>query len=380
MAAKRRTSAAVMLLHVALSMLCCGCHHKSLRSEFAESIPAQRAPASETPGRNQSGLHLASATVERPDTKDEVTENLRRAQGEIDAGRPAQAAHFYERVLRDEPNHVLAHHRLAIIADLSQNFSAAEQHYRAALLARPADATILNDLGYSYFLQKRFEESEQVLREAVSIAGPTERAVANLALLYIALDDDSRAVDVLMLSDPDRATAEHRLRRLGAILDRDASPTRTQLSNPSDVGCIPVGLSSPAKSGTNQVVMASAAYAPRRELPEIRPARRTDSQLAHVGDASTAAGIASAMQPLPLWTPRGDTTPAVTTSVEPTRSTSGAASFAPAPSAPLRLPPAYFELRSQARNEQPPNLHQSAFGNGSQADAIMTIGHSESLK
>src|SRR5918993_6121162 len=118
MAATRRTRAAVSLLLAAMAVLCCGCHRKTLRSEIALSFPANIAPAVEARSRNHSGIQLASAEVESPVPRVEVTENLRRAQSEMDAGRPAQAAHFYERVLRDAPDHVLAHHRLAVIGDL----------------------------------------------------------------------------------------------------------------------------------------------------------------------------------------------------------------------------------------------------------------------
>src|SRR5690606_20732354 len=137
--------------------------------------------------------------------------------------------------------------------------SESERHYRAALLVRPTDVALLNDLGYSYFLQKRFEESEQVLREAISLAGPSERAVTNLALLYTTLGDDPRAIAVLGMTAPDRASAERQHQRLIAILDRDGSPSH-------------------ASRVTDQLVLSNALCDPRgTRLPTIRSAQTLDT-------------------------------------------------------------------------------------------------------
>ena len=82
-------------------------------------------------------------------------------------GRTQDAKKAYEQVLFKQPDHAEAHHRLAILADRAGEYSSAEKHYEIALRGKPNDADLLNDLGYSYFLQGRAVESERYLTKAL---------------------------------------------------------------------------------------------------------------------------------------------------------------------------------------------------------------------
>ncbi len=277
MAATRRTRAAVSLLVVGLAVSCCGCHRKTLRSEIAQSFPANIAPAVEArePKSQRHSARIGRGGIARSTGRSDRKPAASAKRDGCRSARPGTRTSTNASCVTPRSTS-LAHHRLAIIGDLSQDFAESERHYRAALLGRPGDATILNDLGYSYFLQKRFEESEQVLREAISVAGPTERTVANLALLYATLGDDSRAVDILMMAAPDRTTAENRLHRLVADLVRDSSSASMRRSYPRDGRSVPGPLSSRENRAADQFVVANAACAASRtHLPEIRPAGRT---------------------------------------------------------------------------------------------------------
>jgi hypothetical protein len=146
----------------------------------------------------------------------EVARNLERGQNEVAAGRPDQAVRFYERVLRDDPKNFEALHRLAVLADTSGDFLAAERSYLRALEGHSNDSDLLNDLGYSYLLQERFAEAEQTLRRALALNPGHELALANLGLLYRQVGDDARAVAISQTSNSRQAPT--------AIASENATP------------------------------------------------------------------------------------------------------------------------------------------------------------
>ena len=76
-------------------------------------------------------------------------------------------------------------------------FPAAEQHYAAALAARPHDADLLCDSGYSFLLQNRLPEAEDRLRTALSKTPDHTRSLENLALLAARRGDRAAAESAL---------------------------------------------------------------------------------------------------------------------------------------------------------------------------------------
>lgn len=204
MTAQDRRRVAVPCLAVGICLACAaGCTRNSLRPPAAtaqqELQQALAASGRSLPGADRPG-------GESPDgssSATEVSENLLRGHREADAGRLDQAARYYERVLRVDPRHPVAHHRLGVIADQNRDFAAAERHYSAALEVRPDDPDVLNDLGYCYLLQDRYPESERTLREAVALAPTHERALTNLGMLYGKIGDPDRAYAVLRLTGSD---------------------------------------------------------------------------------------------------------------------------------------------------------------------------------
>jgi Flp pilus assembly protein TadD len=96
----------------------------------------------------------------------------------------SEAARLYKQLLVKDPANQMVHHRLAIISDELKDFSAAEFHYRTALLTKPNDPNLISDLGYSYLLQGKYGKSEEFLRKAIIIDPNHVRALDNLGYLY----------------------------------------------------------------------------------------------------------------------------------------------------------------------------------------------------
>jgi len=95
----------------------------------------------------------------------------------------AARTHF-EKALALAPQSSSAHHGIAIVADLEQNFAEAERHYQQALIQKPDDSNILGDIGYSYLLQNRLSESEQYSLRAVQANSTNTNAIKHLGDAY----------------------------------------------------------------------------------------------------------------------------------------------------------------------------------------------------
>ena len=96
-----------------------------------------------------------------------------------------EAKRMYREVLEIEHGNASAHHGLAMVADLTENWGDAEYHYKQALKNRPGDANLLSDLGYSYVLQSRYAEAAGYLNQAIEVDPDHDGAHINLALLDI---------------------------------------------------------------------------------------------------------------------------------------------------------------------------------------------------
>ncbi len=109
-------------------------------------------------------------------------------------GRTQEAKMYYQQALAEDPDQPDAHHRLAILADRAGDFPLALEHYQQALRGKPHDVDVLNDLGYSYFLQGRAADSERYLNQARQINPKHPHVSENLSLLY----DSAKAEQVLL--------------------------------------------------------------------------------------------------------------------------------------------------------------------------------------
>src|SRR5262245_17328871 len=97
-------------------------------------------------------------------------------------GSEAAAIEQYEKVQQLQPDNLQAAHRLAVLYDRQCNFPKAEAQYRKLAQARPRDADVFNDWGYSCYLRNQWGEAEKHFNHALVLDPEHQRARANLGL------------------------------------------------------------------------------------------------------------------------------------------------------------------------------------------------------
>jgi Flp pilus assembly protein TadD len=109
-----------------------------------------------------------------------------------------EAIEHYERVLQTEPKNLAVLRRLAVLYDRRSppDFTRADAAYQKLAQARPRDADLYNDWGYSYFLRRNLPEAEQKLRKALQIDPKNNRARCNLGLV---LGHEERCAEALQM-------------------------------------------------------------------------------------------------------------------------------------------------------------------------------------
>ena len=96
----------------------------------------------------------------------------------------AEAEAGYREALKHDSKRADAHHRLAVLCDRKGESKEAETHYAAALKLDPKNPEILCDQAYGYYLQRRWADSEESLRQALAIAPRHARSHNNLGLVF----------------------------------------------------------------------------------------------------------------------------------------------------------------------------------------------------
>lgn len=160
----------------------------TFRNPFARSeTPAEKDPAFSLPKfarkSTDDRLHRIDSSATAVVATEQVERLLQTGLTAVQNQQLDEATKAYSEVLESDPDNATAHHGLAMVADLSQNWSDAEYHYKQALRVRPRDANLLCDIGYSYVLQNRFDEAARYLNQAIEINSQHESAHMNLALL-----------------------------------------------------------------------------------------------------------------------------------------------------------------------------------------------------
>ena len=133
--------------------------------------------------RETEGAEEKSTQIEAPIAEGRAKALLVEGQRAMQENRITEARQAYQEVLQLIPDDPTAHHGLAMVADLTEQWKDAESHYRQALRSRPRDANLLCDIGYSYLLQNRYSEASSYLSQAVQLNPNHENAQTNLALL-----------------------------------------------------------------------------------------------------------------------------------------------------------------------------------------------------
>ncbi|GAC1473347.1 MAG: hypothetical protein NVSMB9_21820 [Isosphaeraceae bacterium] len=91
----------------------------------------------------------------------------------------------------------MAHRKMAGALDRMGRFAQSESHYSQALKLAPDDPKVWNDVGYSYYLQNRWNDAEGALRTADSLDPNNPRILTNLGLTLAAVGKEKEALAAL---------------------------------------------------------------------------------------------------------------------------------------------------------------------------------------
>jgi Tfp pilus assembly protein PilF len=99
-------------------------------------------------------------------------------------GNVAAAEAGYRAALSRDKSRSDAHLHLANIQTLKGDYRRAAEEYQLALEANPGSAEVFCDMGYSLYLQRKWDDAERNLKQALVINSELSRAHNNLALVY----------------------------------------------------------------------------------------------------------------------------------------------------------------------------------------------------
>ncbi|MEZ6131647.1 MAG: hypothetical protein R3C59_23500 [Planctomycetaceae bacterium] len=209
------------------------------RPQLAASMTASTAAqkSGTTTGSNGGVIQQVSATATVPPVAAGRVDELVRAgqaairqAGQGDSSQLQQARDLFQQALNLDNTNASAHHGIAIVADLQQDWATAERHYKQALRSRPQDASLLNDIGYSYLLQCRYHEASQYLNQTLQVSPQHERAHINLALLALKRGDRATAQQRLS-SIYSASDAQTTLAKLEADIQNSGQETRVAMAS-----------------------------------------------------------------------------------------------------------------------------------------------------
>ncbi len=253
------------------------------RVRTADQVGQVTFSAGNTAG-SESGVELVEhgrAGVGRTDSK-WINDNLTRGDREFREHRLDKAKDYYREVLKREPDHPTAHHRLAIIADMQQDFGVAEYHYRIALKGNPTDPTLLSDLGWSYIQQRKYHDAETVLSEALAFDRTHRKALDRLGYLYAQQGDYDRALEMFRRG----ASETDAQAKIAQLFPNGRPPADHSAAQPSALAALRSPFSGPDRS--------FEAPPPNRGTPEPWPYAASNTPSSPPGPQSARRNIQGA--------------------------------------------------------------------------------------
>ncbi|MDG2129214.1 MAG: hypothetical protein P8K08_14545 [Fuerstiella sp.] len=243
----------------------------------AEELAAMNNPqpvAARTEGEQDIQQTVMATASSQPVSTGRVQQLVQSGQAALRDGQsPAhleRARQDFQQALSLDAGNTDAHHGIAIVADLEDEWSVAEYHYKQALRQQPQDPGILNDLGYSYLLQNRYDESSQYLRQALHVAPQHEHAHINLALLA--------------LKRGDRRAAESQLAEIYTADDVNTTIARLEQDlQPKDANAIQVDVSQPLNVSFEETKRLMAEERVRSQRARQERANQEQQRLAAGG-------------------------------------------------------------------------------------------------
>ncbi len=97
-------------------------------------------------------------------------------------GKDRDAIAYYEKAREADPTNSKPARRLAVLYDRAGDSNKAMTEFRELLNARPKDADLHNDAGYSCYNRGEYTEAETYLRKAVDLDKTHKRAWVNLGM------------------------------------------------------------------------------------------------------------------------------------------------------------------------------------------------------
>lgn len=281
---------------------CAGCNTANLISDrFGSGNEEKLAQLADAGGPDTPKLPPPNNRDPRPDTEggSAVDEQVRLGEEALRDQKLSQAQSHFEQALIAQPQHAKANHRMAVVCDKLGQYERAEQHYLLALQHDPRNVAVLSDLGYSYWLQKRYSESERYLQEARHIDPNYETAIANLGMLYGTTGRTDEAV-ALFRQIGDEGQVQQIMQQVNALAARNTTP------KPVAGPMTPASLASsdpPQPSRSPEAASElKGVNEPTRELLELMEQGRRQQQQ-RSGAVEPAAWAANAAQTHPAVPP-----------------------------------------------------------------------------
>lgn len=94
---------------------------------------------------------------------------------------------------------------LGVLSDVEQKHDLAKRYYERALEIAPTSIQALVNLGYSHYMSGGYYLAQRITNRALKKEPGNEKALNNLALIYIALGDNRQALNIFKrnMSEPE---------------------------------------------------------------------------------------------------------------------------------------------------------------------------------
>lgn len=244
-----------------------GCHIPGFRSAKRESFDDRDRPLN---GRQVAEVQLSLA-------------RSLELRGEIEP-----ALNAYRQAVEKDPRRATGYWRMAIIQDRQGKVEESETLYRKALKLDSKNPVLLCDYGYSLYLQRRWAEAEERLRQSIALKPKLLQAHNNLGLVLAQVERADEALVEFRKAGCDTADAHSNLAFVMTLNHRwDEAREQYELAldaNPD---------STVAKSGLENLESVVVKASPSADSVELtnyeRPAKSRPTKTAKKTASKTSA-------------------------------------------------------------------------------------------
>lgn len=250
---------------------------------------------------NKEGVLFNSSAAELPTAtrttmlKPELARDLARAEACLQARQLPQAATEYRRILAQDPNIAMAHHRLGTILAMTGNAALAIDELEIASRLDGGSPEIQNDLGLAYQSMGLHGQAIKAFERALALEPRLTEAAVNLSNVYCAQGRTHDATIVLsqaISSNPDNAKAHN---NLGTLFSMEGKYGAALYEFQKAVALAPTMPS--AHYGLGSVLLQTKSY-----MPAVREFKQALALNPHFVEAQTKieeayrkAGVAQAI-------------------------------------------------------------------------------------